>query len=196
MGRNRQLYHLKLKSGRLKKFEYNIDITFDEAKITKELVAISDNQFLRSIRDIRNKNINYENLEEAFAKRDSLKRKKNSAENKIEIRRLQNIIRDYLFIPDYITVEIEHPKHYEYIYKNGLIVNGKLYKRLSCSAGQARVSTVVLCNTEIIDELKRRINNGRNENMPITPSKFNAYFGQVLLLLLLASLSLSLLKII
>ena len=168
---------MKFKSGRLKKFEHNIDITFDEAKITKELVAISDNQFLRSIRDIRNANIDYEKLEEAFTERDSLRRKKHSVENKAEIQRLQNIIRDYLFVPDYITVEIEHPKHYEYIYLNGLIVNGKPYKRLSCSTGQARGSTVVLCNIEIIDELKRRINNGRDESIPITPSKFNAYFG-------------------
>ena len=40
-----------------------------------------------------------------------------------------------------------------------------------------RVSTVVFCCDEIIDELKRRLNNGRDLNKKISPSKFNTYFG-------------------
>jgi len=82
-----------------------------------------------------------------------------------------------MFIPDYITVVMEHPSHYKKIFKDGIIVNGNIYKRFSCSAGQARVSTVVLCNEEIIDELRERLNNGRDNTHEVAPSKFNAYFG-------------------
>jgi hypothetical protein len=42
---------------------------------------------------------------------------------------------------------------------------------------QARNSTVVLVNDEIADELRRRINNGRDMTKPLAASKFNAYFG-------------------
>ena len=80
-------------------------------------------------------------------------------------------------IPEYITVSMDDNSHYDYIFKNGIVVNGREYRRLSCSAGQARNSTVVLCDVSIIDEVKRRINNGRKMDKPLAPSKFNAYFG-------------------
>ena len=94
-----------------------------------------------------------------------------------QVKAIQDKINRTLYIPDYITIVIEHPKHYEHMYKNGVIVNGKLYKRFSCAAGQARVSTVVFCNSEIIEELNNRLNNGRDTSKPQAPSKFNAYFG-------------------
>ena len=175
--RNRQLYVMKFKSSRLKRFDYDITLSFNEARELKEVVALADNQILRSIRDITNKEINYDYLEELYERRDRIKKLPHSTENAQQIKSIQDEINDILFIPQYITVVMDHPKHYEYIYHYGLIINGKKYKRFSCSSSQARVSTVVLCDTEIIPELKRRLDNGRNKNIPIAPSKFNAYFG-------------------
>ena len=82
-----------------------------------------------------------------------------------------------MYIPEYITVTMDSVKEYEKIYKKGFIFNGKTYKRLSCSASQARVSTVVFCDESIKIELKRRLDNGRDLNHPLAPSKYNAYFG-------------------
>lgn len=97
--------------------------------------------------------------------------------NMAEYQRLQDKINRILFQEDYIAVVMDHPTHYEVLYQQGFHVNGKHYRRLSCSAGQARVSTVVFCAVAIIDEVKARLNNGRDMNMKISPSKFNAYFG-------------------
>lgn len=82
-----------------------------------------------------------------------------------------------MYIPEYITVTMDSVKEYEKIYKKGFVFNGKTYKRLSCSASQARVSTVVFCDETIKTELKRRLDNGRDLNHPLAPSKYNAYFG-------------------
>jgi len=82
-----------------------------------------------------------------------------------------------MYIPEYITVTMDSVKEYEKIYKKGFVFNGKIYKRLSCSASQARVSTVVFCDETIKTELKRRLDNGRDLNHPLAPSKYNAYFG-------------------
>lgn len=60
----RQLYTLKLKSSRLKEFNYNINITFDEAKELKEIIALADSQMLRTIRDVRGKTIDNNKIEE------------------------------------------------------------------------------------------------------------------------------------
>lgn len=175
---NRQFYTYKFKSSRLKEFNYNINITFDEAKEFKEVIALADNQILRSIRDIRKRTVNYSKLEIIFKERDIRKKiSPPSQENSERIEWLQNKINRTMFISDYITIVMEHPSHYKKIFNQGIIINGKKFKRLSCSAGQARVSTVVFCCEEILEQLNKRLNNGRDINKKIAPSKFNAYFG-------------------
>lgn len=82
-----------------------------------------------------------------------------------------------MYIPEYITVTMESVNDYQKIYEKGFIFNGRLYKRLSCSASQARVSTVVFCDDTIREELKHRLDNGRDLQHPLAPSKYNAYFG-------------------
>ena len=94
---------------------------------------------------------------------------------------IQKKINHTMFIPNYITVVIDHNSHYDYLYQKGFTVTidgtTRHYRRISCSAGQARVSTVAFASTDIIDELKLRLNNGRDTTKKIAPSKFNAYFG-------------------
>lgn len=177
---NRQFYTLKFKSSRLKEYQYNVNITFDRAKELKEIIALADSQILRSIRDIRRRTINHDKLEKLFKERDLRKKRNDDSDEKYNFERimyLQDRINRTMFIPDYVTVVIEHRSHYKKIFKDGVIINGKKYRRFSCSAGQARVSTIVLCCDEITTELNNRLNNGRDINKRIAPSKFNAYFG-------------------
>lgn len=91
--------------------------------------------------------------------------------------KIQGKIDRIMFMEDYVVVVMDNLKQYEYLYNNGFYINGKLYKRLSCSAGQARVSTVIFCNVEILDKVKEILNNGRDKTKKFSPSKFNAYFG-------------------
>ena len=132
---------------------------------------------LKSIRDITGQKIDREELERLYEQRDSLKKKKNIKKNREEIKRLQDRIYNMMYIPQYITVTMESAQDYKVIYEKGFNFNGKLYKRLSCSASQARVSTVVFCEDNIRQELKRRLDNGRDMNHLLAPSKYNAYFG-------------------
>lgn len=174
---NRQLYTMKFKSSRLKEYDYNIALTPQQAKTNGELIALSDNQILRSIRKITNKEIDYEKIEQWYQERDKLKKQKNSKENIENIKQLQNNILDMLFIPEYITIVMEHESHYNYLFNNGLVLNSHTYSRLSSSASQSRVSTVVFCNENIINELNNILDNGRDKNKPLCPSKYNAYRG-------------------
>ncbi len=97
--------------------------------------------------------------------------------NSNEAKRIQNRINRMLFNPDYVTVVMDNLKQYDYLYNNGFTINNERYKRLSCGAGQARVSTVVFGNEKIIPKIKEKLNNGRDMNKKFSPSKFNAYFG-------------------
>lgn len=182
---NRQFYTLKFKSSRLKEFGYEVDITFDEAKEFKEVIALADSQILRSIRDITKHNVKYDKVERLYSERKlcqkRLLKNKDVKFFSDRISEVQNKINRTMFIPNYITVVIEHTTHYDYMYNNGfsITIDGvkRDYRRVSCSAGQARISTVAFASTDIIDELKRRINNDRDINHKLAPSKFNAYFG-------------------
>jgi len=97
--------------------------------------------------------------------------------NSDEAKRIQNKINRMLFNPDYIAVVMDSLKQYDYLYHNGFYINNQKYKRLSCGAGQARVSTVIFGNEKIIPEVKEILNNGRDLDKKFSPSKFNAYFG-------------------
>ena len=200
---NRPLYAKKINSSRLKEFGYNINNTFDEFMEFKEIIALSDSQMLRTIRDVTKRTISEDRIEELIelksyygkmAKKESKKKSKfiskiNTSKKsailskyfKNESIEQQNKLQDKIYrtcyIDDFVIVVIDEDSHYSYIYENGFYINGKRFERLSCSAGQARVSTVVFCNSDIIEEVEERLNNGRNMNKKFSPSKFNAYFG-------------------
>ena len=47
----KQIFYIyKFKSSRLKEFNYDINITFEEAQLNKEVISVFDSQLLRSIR--------------------------------------------------------------------------------------------------------------------------------------------------
>ena len=82
---NRPLYAKKINSSRLKEFGYNISNTFDEFMDFKEIIALSDSQMLRTIRDVNKRIISEDRIEYLInlklfygkmAKRESKKTKK------------------------------------------------------------------------------------------------------------------------
>lgn len=178
---NRQLYTYKFVSGKLKACNYNITTTFDEAHAFGQVVAQADSQMFRLIRRLRKRTIDRNKVERLYAERDILRRRcEKRKHNKAYAERLK-VVRDKInrtmFMPDYVTVVMEHKSHYKRMFEQGFVINGVTYKRLSCSAGQARVSTVVFCAEDLIPELKQIINNNRDQEKKIAPSKYNAYFG-------------------
>lgn len=176
MTKRRQFYTYKFESARLKQSKYNINMSFDEAIQKGEVIALFDNQFLRSIRNIKKQELDLKLLDELIVKRDVLKKKSTNKDVVKEMKRLTEKINNILYVPEYITVVIEHNSHYRHIFENGLILNGKKYVRFSSSAGQGRKKTIVMIEEEIGKELYKVLNNDRKE-IKLAPSKFNAYFG-------------------
>ena len=173
----RLFYTVKLDSGLLKENKYNLNLSFYECLKSNLIISLADSQMLRSIRDITGQKIDRVQLEEWWQERDAIKKRKNSKANRQKIKDLQDKIYNMMYIPQYITVVMESVKDYERMFKKGFYFNGRLYKRMSCSASQARVSTVVFVDDEIREELRRRLDNGRDLKHPLAPSKYNAYFG-------------------
>lgn len=182
----RQIYTLKFKSSLLKEFGYKINMEFDEAKKLKCVIALADSQMLRTIREVRGQIIDFDKVEELYTERETYDKKLSNSKSlgKEDIEKIvtdrnevQSEIDDMLYVKDYVTIVMESTKDYDYICENGVEINGKVYHRLSCSAGQARKSTIVVCPDDIIDEVIHRLDNDRNKDIPLAASKYNAYFG-------------------
>ena len=174
---NRLFYTIKLNSSLLKEYKYNLNISFYDCLKSGLVVSLADSQMLKSIRDITQQKINKIQLEEWYSERDKIKKKKNSKDNRKRLKELQDNIYNMMYIPQYITVVMDNKKDYERMYKKGFLFNGVEYRRFSCSASQARVSTIAFVASNIKQELKRRLDNGRKLDKPLAPSKYNAYFG-------------------
>lgn len=176
MQKLQQFYVLKFNSGRLKKDNYNININMKTAKKNDEIIALGDNQVLRSIRKIMNKTVDFDFINSLFKERRKLTRRRNSLENKVKIREIDKDIDNLLFIPEYVSVVVEKHSHYKHMIKHGLKINGKNYVRLLCGAGNARRNTVFFVQEDIYEELDKILRNGHNETK-ITESKYNAYYA-------------------
>lgn len=159
-----------------------MNLSYEEAVEDGKAIALADSQMLRLIREITKHTVKPDHVERLYKEKDILyhRLEKPWASKKELNERLDYIqarIRRMMYIPAYVTCVIEHDSHYEYMFKHGFYLDGHKFVRLSCSAGQARVSTVVFCWEEVVEELEKRLNNGRNMDMKLAPSKFNAYFG-------------------
>lgn len=177
MIKQRQFLTMKFNSDRLKKFNYNIELTINEAIRNKELISVFENQLIDSILNITNRQIDIESIELLKNKINKIKKQPSSKENGQLLEQYQNEINEQIFIPEYITIKMDNKKHYEYLYRNGLILNGVKFKRFNSSASQSRVNTVLFIAETVFDELRRITDNGRDLNKPIAPSKLNAYRG-------------------
>ena len=181
---NRQLFTMKFNSSRLKKFGYDIEIDYNKALENGEIIALSDSQMLRTIREVvvsktgdKSRVLDRVLLEEFYEELNKIKKKRNSEENKAQIIEIKNKIIKMCFIPEYITIVMDDPSHYDYMFRNGVKINGVKYFRISTSAGQGRVSTVTFCSSEVLDAVNEILDNGRKKDIKFSPSKFNAYKG-------------------
>lgn len=177
MEKQYQYFTYKFQSARLKEFDYNIKLKFNEAKENNEVIALFDNQIIRSINRIQGREVDMRYVGHLYEERNKIRRYKHSEDNVNKIKELQDKINTILHVPEYITIVMNHSSHYKYLYENGLFINGEKYVRFNSSASQARVSTVTFCSESVIEQLNKVMDNGRNKKKGIVPSKLNAYKG-------------------
>lgn len=189
MKKLQQFYIMKFSSSLLEKFDYHLKRNLGntgthvrELRSNNELIALGDNQALRTIRSIRyerNPNClqyNLQQLDELHKLKKQLKKKLFTESIKKQISMVNDQLDEMLFVPEYISVVIDDVSHYKKIIEDGLYINDFKYVRLMCSAGQARVNTVILIREDYELEVKKRLRCGA-KSVKITKNKYNAYFA-------------------
>lgn len=166
----------KLHSKQLKNANWKLSLPLDVAMkdYPECIVSLNDSQVLRFIDEINGvSNIN-NSVREIQKKIKYEKKKPRSRETKVLIRELYRQLYELQFQKDYVCIIMDSDSDYDKANK-GFSINGIQYRRFLGTNGGIKKSTIVYVNAEIYPELKRRLDNGRNMNVPLVPAKLEAY---------------------
>lgn len=103
-----------------------------------------------------------------------IRKEENSVNNKKRIKQLYSELDQIQYKPDYMFLIIDKEKDY-YRACKGFSINGIRYKRLLGTNGGIKNSTIVFVSERVVDELRRRIDNGRNPDKELVTAKLEAY---------------------
>ena len=170
-----QQYCLKLHSSFLDKYNWNLTLPIEKARQTPGVVvSLADSQILTWINELNNTE-NYDSKAREIKKEIKLiKKQKCTVENKNKIKELYKELYKVQFKEDYVCIIMDKKSHYDRANK-GFRINGVEYKRLLTTTNGVKTSTVVYTSERLHDELKKRIDNGRNQEIKLVPAKLGAY---------------------
>lgn len=103
-----------------------------------------------------------------------LRKEPNSVQNRKLARQLYEKLDSIQFKPDYLCVIIDKEKDYHRACR-GFSINGLKYQRLLGTNGGVKNETIVFISERHAEEIRRRIDNGRNLEKEMVPAKLEAY---------------------
>lgn len=184
--KKQQMFIFKLNSSLLEFENYDVSYELSKARrVSNSVVSLADSQILTWINEINGTqdfDIKASNIKKEIK---YLKKQPNTKENKVKIKNLYNELDKLQFKEDYIVIKIDKKEHYKHMYKHGFKVNGISYRRLLCTVNGVKMGEVVFVSekitndnyTTMVQEIKKRIDNGRDKNSPIVPAKLEAYMA-------------------
>lgn len=166
----------KIHSKQIKKANLKMTLPLDVAMsdYPECIVSLNDSQLLRFIDEINGVTDINGKVREIKRKIKYEKKKPKSRETKMLIKALYKKLYELQFQKDYVCVIMDSDSDYDKINK-GFSINGIQYRRFLGTNGGIKNSTIVYVNAELYPELKRRLDNGRNMEMPLVPAKLEAY---------------------
>ena len=170
-----QQYVFKINSTLLRKNDWNLDLPLNRARNTTGLVvALADSQILSWINEL-NGTADYDiQAKEVKRQIKEIKKQPTSSSNKTKISNLYKQLYRLQFKEDYLCVIMDKKSDYDRA-NQGFYVNGIKYLRLLCTTGGVKTSTVVYVSEKLHAELKKRIENGKNNDVQLVPAKLGAY---------------------
>ena len=169
-----QKFIYKLHSSRLRKHRWRLTLPIEEARRNEEVISLADSQTLRWIdylNDITDADAEAKKIKEEIR---SLRTAPNSVKNRHAIKKLYDDLDQLQYKADYVTLMIDKEKDY-YRACKGFQINGVKYRRLLGTNGGIKNSTIVFVSEKVVDELHRRISNGRNPEKELVTAKLEAY---------------------
>lgn len=164
----------KIHSARLRKNKWELTLPLSEARKNEELVPISDSQMLRWIDELNGLEYTTFAVQKVRKEIKNVRKQENSVQNRKKLKDLYSKLDDIQFKQDYLCLIIDRERDYWRACK-GFSVNGIRFVRLLGTNGGIKNSTIVFVSERLAPELRKRIDNGRNQSMELVPAKFEAY---------------------
>lgn len=166
-----QQYCLKLHSSFLASHNWDLTIKMEDArKSSGTVISLADSQILTWINEI-NGTEDYDERAKKIKK--EIKVARRDGDRKL-IREKYDELYQLQYKKDYLCVIMDKKSHYDRA-NQGFRVNGVDYRRLLTTINGVKTGTVVYTSVELVDELKKRIENGRNVKKKLVPAKLGAY---------------------
>lgn len=169
-----QRYILKVHSARIRKANWDLELTLSDARKNDEIISLASSQMLRWIDELNGESDCESAAREIRSEIRRIRRLPNSPQTKRDIRKLYSQLDKVQFKPDYISIIMDRKSDYKHLCK-GFKINGIPYKRMLGTAGGIKMSTIVFVSERLYDELNRRVNNGRDMTKMFNPAKLEAY---------------------
>ena len=149
-------------------------LSLSEARRNEEIISLADSQVLRWIDELNGINDAEAQAREIRREIRALRKQETSPETKRAMRTLYNRLDAVQFKPDYMCLIIDKISDYRRACR-GFSINGVRYRRLLGTNGGIKNSTIVFVSDRLWPELTRRIENGRNTDVPLVTAKLEAY---------------------
>lgn len=170
-----QQYIFKINSTLLRKNNWDLTLPLNRARKTTGLVvALADSQILSWINELNGTEDYDVQAKDIQRQIKNIKKEPVSRSNKTKIANLYQQLYRLQFKEDYLCVIIDKKSDYNRA-NQGFYVNGIKYLRLICTTGGVKTSTVVYVSERLHAELKKRIENGKNNDVKLVPAKLGAY---------------------
>lgn len=170
-----QQYIYKLDSSLLELKHWDLKLPLEQArKMDGVVVALADSQILSWINELNGTQDYDIKAREVKKQIKILKKQDITPDNRAKIAELYKELYRLQFREDYVSVVMKNNTHYMRANK-GFSINGIKYKRLLCTVGGVKMSTVVYVSERLHEELKQRLANDHDWNVPLVPAKYSAY---------------------
>lgn len=138
------------------------------------MISLADSQVLRWLDELNGIEDAEIRAREIKTEIRMLRKEPNSVKSRKRIKTLYEQLDAVQFKPDYLCVIIDREKDYRRAC-NGFSINGIEYQRLLGTNGGVKNETIVFISNRHADEIKRRIDNGRDLEKELVPAKLEAY---------------------
>lgn len=174
----------KLHSARLRKAKWNLTLDVRQAQQTGEVISLAESQTIRFIEEIDGIDRDAASKKLTDCKAELRDARKNPRPRALSTRvhEIYQEMHEIQFCPEYLCLVCDSERDYRRACE-GFTVNGMEYRRLLGTSGGVKQSTIVFVATHtrhgvpLLDALRAKINNGRNQELQYIPAKLEAYMA-------------------
>lgn len=173
---------LKITTDQLEAANWNLTIDIHDAKLSGQVISLAESTCIRMIEDIAgvDRAAATATLKQLSRELKELRKQPKSKEQSRAIKLVYRQQSDIQYLPEYLCLVCKTKAAFKKACK-GFTVNNMRYVRLVGTTGGVKQSTVVFVaetarnGAPLVDELRRRIDNGRDLTKEFVPAKLEAY---------------------